>query len=75
MDIPEKLTVINNLIDAVKEEIIKKVKDMPEEWDEIELRWYISDMFRHAQRMGTKPEDPAKRLRKYKDAIISMGIL
>jgi hypothetical protein len=74
MDIPEKLKMIELFIDAVKFEIIKKVKDMPKEWDEIELRWYITDMFKKLGKLGSQPEKPAERLRKYNDAIISMGL-
>lgn len=74
MDIPEKLKMIELFIDAVKFEIIKKVKDMPEDWDEIELRWYVVDMFKTLATFGSKPTEPAKRLKDYINTKVTKGL-
>jgi hypothetical protein len=50
--------------------IVAKVRDMPEEWDGLELREYIADQF-HRERYMSNPwrkKDYAKRLRSYKKA-------
>lgn len=46
MDIPEKLIFINKVVEHVKMDINKQVAKMPEEWDEVELRWHIAEMFK-----------------------------
>jgi hypothetical protein len=49
----EKITFINELVEKVKSEILKKVKYMPDNWDGIELRQYISDRFANVVIKGT----------------------
>ncbi len=41
----EKIKFVNGIIDNVKEEILNKVDKMPENWDGIELRFYVKDCF------------------------------
>jgi hypothetical protein len=45
MTTKEKRVFINELIKNVKEEILSKVNTMPDDWEGIELRWYIADKF------------------------------
>jgi len=72
MDIPEKLNLIHELIDNVKMDIIKVVRDMPEEWDGIELRWLIAEKF--AMEVGTRFKDKrSRRYQDYRDFIITKG--
>jgi len=72
MDIPEKLKFINDLVDSVKMDIVKKVKDMPEEWDGIELRWLIAEKF--MGEVGARHKDKrSKRYQDYWNFIITKG--
>ena len=41
----QKIEFINDLIHDVKSDIIDKVGRMPEEWNGIELRFYIAEKF------------------------------
>jgi len=41
----EKVKFINELVGNVKKDILKKVDQFPEEWDGIELRWYIKEQY------------------------------
>jgi len=72
MDIPEKLKFINDLVDNVKMDIVKKVKDMPEDWDGIELRWYISERFNEIV-FGGSEDKRKKRYQGYRNFIITTG--
>ena len=73
MDIPEKLRFINDLTDNVKMDIIKKVKDMPEDWDGVELRWYIAEMFKIIVSPTAKHEYK-KRYREYRYFVFGKGL-
>jgi hypothetical protein len=53
MNTDEKKVFINELVDRVKSEILAKVDRMPDNWDGIELRQYISDNFKEAVLVGT----------------------
>ena len=72
MDIPQKLTFIHELIDNVKDEIITKVADMPEEWDGIELRWLVVEKF--AMEVVARFKDKrSRRYQDYRNFIITKG--
>lgn len=72
MDIPNKLRIIDELIDGVKMDIINKAKDMPEEWDGIELRWLIAEKF--AMEVGARFKDKrSRRYQDYRNFIITKG--
>lgn len=73
MDIPEKLRFINDLTDNVKMDIIKKVADMPEEWDGIELRWYIAGKFSELPSYGGSYSRRSKRYQDYRNFIMTKG--
>jgi hypothetical protein len=47
MDKEEKIQFINDLIEAVRSKIITKIEagSIPEEWDGIELRWFLRDIY------------------------------
>jgi len=72
MDVPQKLTFIHELVDNVKNDIIRKVKDMPEEWDGIELRWYISEIFGEVV-FGGFQDKKSKRYKAYRNFVITTG--
>ena len=73
MDIPEKLRFINDLVDNVKTDIIKRVKDMPEDWDGHELRWYISEIFGEVV-FGGFQDKRSKRYKAYRNYVITKGL-
>jgi len=72
MDIPEKLRFINDLTDNVKMDIVKNVKDMPEDWDGIELRWYIAEKFAEVV-FGGSEDKRKKRYQDYRNFLITTG--
>ena len=41
----QKSKFVRDLTKAVTKQILDSVPDMPEEWDAIELRQYVADMF------------------------------
>jgi len=72
MDIPNKLRIISELFENVKDDVLRKVKDMPEEWDGIELRWYIAEKFREAANYK-HDKYRAARYNKYRNFVITTG--
>ena len=43
MNKDEKIVFINSAMESLKEDMIKNIDKIPENWDGIELRWYIKD--------------------------------
>lgn len=43
MKASDKKRFIQDLLDGLRETLIQKVDQMPEEWDGFELRWLIAD--------------------------------
>jgi hypothetical protein len=62
MNYAVKIAFIAQLVGNVQDEIIKKTDKFPENWDGIELRWYIADKFSDVV-MGSYD----KRSKRYKD--------
>ena len=73
MDIPNKLRIISELFENVKDSVLRKVKDMPEDWDGIELRWYIAEKF--GEEIPSQKHDKrlAARYNKYRNFVITTG--
>ncbi len=67
MNIKDKEIFIEDLISSVKNEILSKVDNMPEEWDGIELRQYISDCFKEVVFKDTLK---GKRKKEYINTVI-----
>jgi hypothetical protein len=40
-----QLDFVDSMIDTVKEQITFSFMKLPEEWDGVELRWYIAEKF------------------------------
>ena len=72
MDIPQKLTFIHELINHVKNDITRQVSKMPEDWDGIELRWYISERF--SEVVHRRTDKRSKRYQDYHNFVITTGI-
>lgn len=66
MNKDEKITFINDLTDCCKQEIINKILNnkIPENWDGIELRQYISEKFKEVVWLKILT---GKRKREYKN--------
>lgn len=58
MNKKEQKQFVNELIENIRKDIIKimDTKEIPENWDGIELRWYINDHYARAVlgNMGSK---------------------
>jgi len=65
----EQFGFICELIDNVKTEILMKSKKFPENWDGIELRWYIADRFSQVV-MGGSGERKGKRYKDFKNEVL-----
>ena len=46
MTAPEKRRFIRELVSRTREELLKKVSMVPEEWNGIELRTFVADVFK-----------------------------
>ncbi len=63
---------IREMIENVRKEILKRAKDIPEEWNGVELRWLIKDHFNLVVigGMGSK-----KRKRDYNNEVIVKNLI
>lgn len=68
----DKKTFIRNLCNSVRDELIAKVKDMPEEWDGMELRELLAEKFKRETYDVMK--DNRKRLRAYRNEVIARNL-
>jgi len=62
MDKQEKIEFITRIMDDLKETMISRVYNMPEDWDGVELRWYIIDKSKNVDFSSYK-----KTSKRYKD--------
>lgn len=69
MDAKEKKQFIKNLTNSIRDELVAKVKDMPECWDGIELRRLLADKFEHE----TYPIK-GKRLKEFKNIVATTNL-
>ena len=73
MDVIEKVSFIHELVDGVKMDILKEVKDMPEEWDGVELRWYIAEQYRDMILDPSFRHKPRTRYKRYRTTCFLKG--
>lgn len=68
----EKTKFIRDLIAAVQKDIVKKVGEMPEEWDGHELRRYVADKFEESSMTIKRKGDPEmrRRRRRYENEVL-----
>jgi hypothetical protein len=69
MDAKAKRTVIADMLDKVKADMLAAIEKMPEDWDEIELCWYLvrrAELFSvsHVDRLHRKAYEDALRIRR-----------
>ncbi len=61
----EKKRFIRELMGNVRDNLLKKVDKMPDEWDRHEIRQLIADMFAHDTAMMSRP-----RMNAYKRCVL-----
>ena len=69
MERTEQLRLLTELINHVKEDIIKESAVYPETWDGIELRWRVADAFSQVV-FGEVGARKGKRYRDYRNTVI-----
>jgi hypothetical protein len=72
----QKSKFVRDLTKDVTKQILDRVPDMPEEWDDIELRQYIADVFERkclGIRAGHIAADRRRRYA-YKQAIVERNL-
>jgi hypothetical protein len=72
MNLKEKRAFVRRLTNSIRDAILARVKDLPEEWDGHELRQYLADNFAHEIYRGTMK---GRRLRDYRNAVAISGRL
>lgn len=68
MNAKDKKTFIRNLCNSVRDELVAKVKDMPEGWDSFELRQLLADKFE--RETCDLLSNNRKRMRAYRNEVI-----
>jgi len=64
----EQKTFIIDLVENVKQELLKKVREYPDNWDGVELRWLIKDKFEEIVLEGFNKN--SKRKKEYKNEVL-----
>lgn len=70
----EKTKFVNQLVDNVKKDILKKVEQCPDDWNGIELRWFIKDYFNLIVFYGFN-DKRTKRYKEYKNHVICNNLV
>ncbi len=65
MTITEQKTIANELINRVRDDILRNMGDVPSSWNGIELRQYIADRFARE----AFPKMTGARMRNYRNTI------
>ena len=71
MKAEEKAHFVRDLIGSISKTIQMRLKDMPEEWDGIELRQYIADQFCD---LGVGRPMQKGRHKAYKNTVITRNL-
>lgn len=70
----EQAKLIRGLIKNVKEDILKEAPKYPSNWDGVELRWRIADVFGQVV-FGEVGQRKGKRYLDYKNTVLVNGLL
>ena len=73
MDIQGKRDFLHELLHNVKTDIMKAIPKMPEDWDGIELRWYVAEKFGEVVDPTARHEHK-KRYREYRYFVFGKGL-
>ena len=66
----ERRRVAVQLLDELRGEVLAAVERMPDDWDQVELSWYVAH---RAELLAAAPGDRLRRL-SYEHAIRSRGL-
>ena len=69
MNLFEKRQFITEMLDELKKETLGRVDEMPEEWDGVELRWYLRDSANEFV-FGGYRDRRKSRYKKYIDTVL-----
>ena len=69
MNLVEKDKFIHDLVDNVKKEVLAKVDKLPENWDGIELRWFVREHFDQIV-WGGFTDKRTKRFKDYMNTVL-----
>lgn len=70
----EKIQFVEDLISNVKEKVLSKIPNTPDEWDGLELRWLIRDHFNTVV-WGDALDKRKSRYRQYQNETIVKNLL
>lgn len=73
MNAQQKRLFISDLMESIKQNMLSKVDSMPEEWDGIELRWYIADTAAEQAAMSSD-YDRGDRRKAYRNTVITRNL-
>ena len=71
MNRQEKIDFINELTNNVKNNVLARIDIMPESWDGMELRVYLSDKFKEASMPSLQEKG---RVRKYRNTLLTSNL-
>lgn len=69
MNVRDKCRFIRELTSSIREAALDRVKDMPEEWDGLELRYYLAEKFEDA-----KTRMAPGRVLDYREAMVEKNL-
>lgn len=75
MNLPEKTEFIANLCNSVRDGLISRAPEMPPEWDGMELRELLADLFARECFMRYNKPRYRKRLRDFLNELHTRNIL
>jgi hypothetical protein len=69
MTYEEKMKFVHSLVDSCRAAILKSVPAMPEDWDGIELRWFIAREFERQAAFAKTCSGSRKRYRNFLNTV------
>lgn len=71
----DKAKFIRSLCNGVRDDALKSIEHMPEDWDGIELREYLAGKFVRESLMGLRPAAHRARLKAFRNVVATkMGL-
>lgn len=69
MTLAERITFLDELVENVKQDLIKEAGKYPDSWDGIELRWRTADVFSGVV-FGEIGQRKGKRYNNYRNEVL-----
>jgi hypothetical protein len=70
MELEQKIIFVKALVNAVKDEVLAKIDQTPEDWDGHELRQWLADKFADSASMSQMQDKRQSRRRAYENTVI-----